>query len=59
MKMNTQSSESIAKEIQELKDKINNHKISLKEEKDIVARISALEQILPHAFTHDEIQKVL
>jgi len=42
-----------------LKDKLSNHKISLKEEKDIVARISALEQILPHAFQHDEIQKVI
>jgi len=42
-----------------MKDLLSNAKISVKEEKDTVAKISQLESVIPFAVQYDEYQKVL
>ena len=58
MKNYTGSGEQLRAEIKDFKDQISDNKLSIKQEKDIVNKISQLELILPHAAQNDEIQKV-
>lgn len=49
MKTNLTSLASIESEITHLKDLLSNAKVSVKEEKDIVSKISQLEAVMPYA----------
>jgi len=54
MKKYQGSGEDIRGEIRGLQDQISNSKLSVKQEKDVVAKISQLEMILPYSAQCDE-----